>query len=178
MNIIVCYNSITITLPKSLIEQIKKFEIDLESKFIDFLIKELKLNPDEEIKIRIELAMKYLNEGKELIDKDPVQASEKLYKSAEECVKILAIFFKYEDILKRVEGRGKWSVTDLEKVVERVSDRINNWFYDAWDHAWILHVWDFHEAKLDSEAIRRRVSYIERIVYETKNIVSINNLCY
>jgi protein tyrosine phosphatase (PTP) superfamily phosphohydrolase (DUF442 family) len=35
----------------------------------------------------LELAERFLAEGRELIDKDPVQASEKLYKAAEEAVK-------------------------------------------------------------------------------------------
>ena len=41
----------------------------------------------------LELAEKFLAEGGELIDKDPVQASEKLYKAAEEAVKALAKLF-------------------------------------------------------------------------------------
>jgi hypothetical protein len=40
-----------------------------------------------------------------LADKDPVQASEKLYKAAEEAVKALAVCFSMEDILKVVGGR-------------------------------------------------------------------------
>jgi PaREP1/PaREP8 domain containing family protein len=35
----------------------------------------------------MELAVMFLEEGKELIDKDPVQASEKLYKATEEAIK-------------------------------------------------------------------------------------------
>jgi len=39
----------------------------------------------------LELAERFLTEGRGLIDKDPVQASEKLYKAAEEAVKAIAI---------------------------------------------------------------------------------------
>jgi hypothetical protein len=35
----------------------------------------------------LKIAMRYLEEGINLVDKDPVQASEKLYKAAEEAVK-------------------------------------------------------------------------------------------
>jgi hypothetical protein len=40
---------------------------------------------------RIELALKYLEEGRALVEKDPVQASERLYRAAEEAVKALAL---------------------------------------------------------------------------------------
>lgn len=53
------------------------------------------------------LALRYLEESKDLVDKDPVQASEKLYKAAEETVKALAIRFGLGEVLKRVsEGAG------------------------------------------------------------------------
>jgi hypothetical protein len=47
-----------------------------------------------------------LEEGRELIDKDPVQASEKLYKVADEALKALAYHFDLQDVLKKVGGRG------------------------------------------------------------------------
>jgi hypothetical protein len=40
------------------------------------------------VKSHLELSTKYLNEGKSLIDKDPIQASEKLYKAAEEQINV------------------------------------------------------------------------------------------
>ena len=42
----------------------------------------------------VELALKYLEGGGALIHKDPVKASEKLYKAAEETVETLAIHHK------------------------------------------------------------------------------------
>jgi hypothetical protein len=72
----------------------------------------------------IDLALRYLEEGRSLVDKDPVQASEKLYKAAEEAVKALATRFGLGDILKRVEGRGRWTVTELEKAVSRISEKL------------------------------------------------------
>jgi hypothetical protein len=41
----------------------------------------------------------------------------------------------------------------------------------AWDTANYLHVWGFHEAKLDSKAVELRVRYVERTVIETKELV-------
>ena len=77
------------------------------------------MSGEVEVKQRIDLAVKYLEEG--LADKDPVQASEKLYKAAEEAVKALAVCFSMEDILKVVGERGRWTVSELEKAVSRIS---------------------------------------------------------
>jgi hypothetical protein len=48
-----------------------------------------------DVEKRISVALKYLEEGRSLIDEDPVQASEKLYKAAEEAVKALAHHFNW-----------------------------------------------------------------------------------
>jgi hypothetical protein len=123
------------------------------------------------VKQRIDLALKYLEEGRSLADKDPVQASEKLYKAAEEAVKLLAVRFSMEDILKVVGERGRWTVTELEKAVSRISKKLGSWFSVAWDRANYLHVWGFHEAKLDSDAVKERMLDIEKMVSETKKTI-------
>jgi hypothetical protein len=51
------------------------------------------------VESHLELSAKYLNEGKSLIDKNPIQASEKLYKAAEEVVKALTIYFNLSNII-------------------------------------------------------------------------------
>jgi len=51
-----------------------------------------------EVLRHVEIAEKFLAEGRELIDKDPVQASEKLYKAAEEAVKALAKIFNLPQV--------------------------------------------------------------------------------
>ena len=43
--------------------------------------------------------------------------------------------------------------------------------YDVWGHAWVLHVWGFHEVKLDSEAVRRRVKDVVMIIKEMEGLV-------
>jgi hypothetical protein len=116
-------------------------------------------------------ALRYLEEGKGLVDKDPVQASEKLYKAAEETVKALAIRFGLGEVLKRVSERGRWTVTELEKAVSRISESLGEWFDAAWDAANYLHVWGFHEAKLDVEDVKKRLPRIERAVLEALKIV-------
>ena len=158
-------------LPSTIIKELRRRGLNPEDVVLDALIKVMNLDPNIAVEARVELANKYLNEGRELIDRDPVQASEKLYKAAEECVKALAQHYNLEDVLSKVNERGRWTVTELEKAVERISERLGEWFGDAWDRAWVLHVWGFHEEKLDSEAIRVRLPYIERMVNETTKIV-------
>jgi len=84
-------------------------------------------------KRHIDLALRYLEEGRSLADKDPVQASEKLYKAAEEAVKVLAMSFNMEDILKIVGEKGRRTATQLEKAVSRISKEMGEWFSVEWD---------------------------------------------
>nr|MCG2886189.1 PaREP1 family protein [Vulcanisaeta sp.] len=106
---------------------------------------------------------------------DPVQASEKLYKAAEEVVKALAMHYRLDDVLSRVDKRGRWTVTELEKAVLRISKHLGDWVRAVWDEANYLHVWGFHEAKLDSEDVRARLPDIERMVREAEKVLSGSN---
>lgn len=161
---------VRIRLPGVAARRLRDLGVDVESMILDLIIREIKLDPREEAEARVELATWFLEEGRSLIDKNPVQASEKLYKAAEECVKALATHFKLEDILEKVRERGRWTVRELARAVEAISDKVGDWFVQCWDSAWALHVWGFHEAKLDSEAVKRRLPCIERIVEETKKV--------
>jgi hypothetical protein len=117
---------------------------------------------------RVEEARRCLEEGRALVERDPVQASEKLYRAAEEAVKALAECAGLEDVLRRVSERGRWTVTDLEKAVLRLSERLGEWVRPAWDSAWALHVWGFHEGKFDAEDVAARAPDVERIVLEAE----------
>jgi hypothetical protein len=136
------------------------------------LARSLNLDPEVVARSHLELALKYLEEGKSLVDKDPVQASEKLYKAAEEVVKALAVHLNLSDVLEAVEKRGRWTVTELDRAVRRISQRTGKWFMSSWDAAWALHVWGFHEAKLDPESVKERSAEVERMVMETQRIVA------
>jgi hypothetical protein len=119
----------------------------------------------------LELSAKYLNEGKSLIDKNPIQASEKLYKAAEEVVKALTTYFNLSDIIEKVDERKRWTITELDKASRSISEKLGKWFRSSWDTAWALHVWGFHEAKLDSESVRDRLQDIEKMVMEAQKVV-------
>jgi len=45
----------------------------------------------------IELALKYLEEGRALVERDPLQALERLYRAAEEAVKALALHYNLRE---------------------------------------------------------------------------------
>ncbi len=163
---------VSVIIPRRLAEEIAKRGLGLEEIVIRSLIEKLGLDPAAAAEVRLELARRYLKEGAVLVDRDPIQASEKLYKAAEECVKALAIYLNLGNIIREVEKRGSWTTTDLEKAVEAISDGLGRWFEEAWDRAWALHIWGFHEAKLGGETIKRRLQYIEKMVEEAEKVVS------
>jgi len=124
-----------------------------------------------DVERRIGVALRYLEEGGSLIDKDPVQASEKLYKAAEEVVKALTLHFDLSDVIMKVEGRGRWTVTELERAVEAIAERVGEWFRHSWDSAWVLHVWGFHEGELDSRAVKLRAPSVEKMALEAEKLL-------
>ena len=84
-------------------ELIKKAE-DIGINVEDVLIS--KNDPKEEIKLRLDLAKKYMKECEEYLKKgDAIQASEKAYKVAEELIKALSEKFNLEEYQKNLEGR-------------------------------------------------------------------------
>jgi len=119
----------------------------------------------------VEIAEKLLAKGRELIDKDPVQASEKLYKAAEEAVKALAIALNLPEARKAIESGGWWSKL-LEKAAQAVAKALGiKEFILWWDTAFKLHVDGFHEARLSSEDVKERYEYIETMVNMVKRIL-------
>ena len=120
---------------------------------------------------RIELALKYLEEGRALVEKDPAQASERLYRAAEEAVKALALHYDLRGALERAERRGRWTFEELEKAARAIARRVGEWFIAAWDAASYLLVLGAQEAKLDSESVEARLPSIERMIVEARRIV-------
>jgi hypothetical protein len=163
--------ALTLYVPSKLVEEARRRGFDVESLVVDLLVRTLNLDPRIACEAHLELSLKYLDEGRALVNRDPVQASEKLYKAAEEAVKALAVFYNLQDVLAGVEGKGRWTVSYLEKAVEAISERLGGWFGEAWDRAWALHVWGFHEAKFDSKAVEIRLPYVERMVLEAEKII-------
>jgi hypothetical protein len=163
--------ALTLYVPSKLVEEARRRGFDVESLVVDLLVRTLNLDPRVAGEAHLELSHRYLGEGRALVNRDPIQASEKLYKAAEEAVKALAVFYNLQDVLAGVEDKGRRTVSYLEKAVEAISERLGGWFLQSWDNAWALHVWGFHEAKLDSKAVEIRLPYVERMVLEAEKII-------
>lgn len=146
--------SVTIIIPRKIVEKAKKLGIDLESLALEAILRELKLNPSEEAEVRLELAEKSLREAKNYIEKkDPTQASEKLYKAVEECSKILSQLHKLPEY-ERVAKEGRWWVQLLGKSARKLSKILKEpRIEQTWAIAYDIHVWGFHEAKYRIEDI-------------------------
>jgi len=76
-----------------------------------------------DISKHLEFAEKFLVEGRELIDKDLVQVSEKLYKAAEEALKVLVITLNLEEARKAIE-KSRWGAELLSDVVDTISIKL------------------------------------------------------
>jgi hypothetical protein len=119
----------------------------------------------------LELAERFLSEGRELIDKDPVQASEKLYKAAEEAVEALAIALNLDEAEKTLE-KGRWTVSLLNDAIYAISEKLRvKELMDWWDSAYRLHVDGFHEARLRSIDVAKRFGHVEALVSLAKRVV-------
>jgi len=117
-----------------------------------------------EVAKHIELAKKFLAEGRELIDRDPVPASEKLYKAAEDAVKALAIALELPEASIASES-GRWRTTLLDNAVRGIAKKLGiEDFRRWWSSAYHLHVEGFHEARLSSEAVKEWYEDIEAMV--------------
>jgi hypothetical protein len=120
---------------------------------------------------RLELAERFLAEGRELIDKDPVQASEKLYKAAEEAVKALAIALNLDEAEKALE-KGRWTVSLLNDAIYAISEKLRvRELISWWDAAYRLHVDGFHEARLRSVDVAKRFGHVEALVDLARRVV-------
>jgi len=122
----------------------------------------------------LERAERFLAEGEKLVDKDPVQASEKLYKAAEEAVKAIATALDLDEARKALE-RGRWTLSLLDDAVYAISERLGvKELMDWWDSAYRLHVDGFHEARLRSIDVAKRLGHVEALVGLAKMVVEKN----
>ena len=131
-------------------------------------------DPEESSKERLKIAEDYLKECEEHINKeDPVQASENAYKAAEEIIKALAERFRikeYESFL--IEGR--WYTYLLSMASKTLSKNLGDWVIDGWNSAYDLHVWGFHEGKLNLDYVKVGVEKVKKMLNEAKKILESN----
>ena len=152
-------------------ELIKKLEergIDAIDVLLDTLSK---VDPSESAKERINLVEKLMKECNDYLNQeDPVQASEKAYKIAEEMVKALAEKFKtpeYEEFLKE----ARWYIYLLSKASKTLALKLGDWIIDGWNSAYDLYIWGFHERKLTIDYVKIGIKKVEKIFEEAYKII-------
>ena len=120
-------------------------------------------DPSESIRLRIELAEKFMAEAKEKLSKgDVMQASEKAYKAAEEVIKALAEKLNTKEYQSAMR-EGRWYAYYLSSVAS-----IYDWSRRGWSSAYVLHVWGFHENKLDLNSVREYIKDVEEMITKAK----------
>ncbi|WP_243676319.1 PaREP1 family protein [Vulcanisaeta distributa] len=127
-------------IPKEVIEAAERLGISV----VDVILNQLYLrDPTESIRLRLELARKYLSEAGEYVSKgDAIQASEKAYKAAEEIVKALAEKYNTPENQQAIR-EGRWYTHLLLKACSRLSKTLGDWVLDGWNAGYSLHVWGF-----------------------------------
>lgn len=81
----------SIMIPEKFVEEARRRGFELEDVVFMVLAEILEIDPSEVARLRLEMAEKMLKGAEEHISRgDVVQASEKLYKTVEGCIKALA----------------------------------------------------------------------------------------
>ena len=162
----------TITIPKKIIDKAKELKIDVESIAIEAILRELKLNPNEEAEAHLELAKKYMDEAKIYMEKgDAIQSSEKFYKVVEECIKTIAQQLNIPEVAK-AKKYGRWFTWLLDKAARRIARELNEYrVKSVWDAAYSLHIWGFHESKLNINDIKIDTPHIEWLLKYTEKLI-------
>jgi len=163
----------TAVIPKRLADLIRERGLDPEALVVDALIEKLGLDPDEEAAVRIELAERFLEEAKKYIEQnDAVQASEKLYRAAEECIKALAQRYRVPELGEAAKKRrlGAWT---LEKAATRLAQQLGEERIKAARfYAYGIHVWGFHEAEYGIGEVRYVLPYVGWLLQYTKKALA------
>ncbi len=156
-------------MPEEILRIIKEKNIDV----IDLVLNAVsRSDPSEGIRLRLELAKRFITEAKEYMSKgDAVQASEKAYKAAEEVIKALAEKYNLPEGQQAIR-EGRWYAYQLSSAANKLSSTLGNWVINGWSSAYVLHVWGFHEAKLAISDIAGYVDEIERMIKETEKALS------
>jgi hypothetical protein len=138
---------------------------------VDLIISTLSKDIDSGtvVEARVELAEKYFAEAKECMGRgDAVQASEKMYKVVEECIKALAQRYNMPEHQVAV-NEGRWWTQLLGKAARGLSRTLNEpRITDIWARAYDIHVWGFHEAKYAIEDIEEDIKHIDWLLNYVK----------
>ncbi|AEM39657.1 PaREP1 family protein [Pyrolobus fumarii 1A] len=164
-----CTNTTVITIPEKLAKLIRDRGFDPEAFIMEAIEKYLELDPQEELEARIAVAEHMLMRAREeLLEGDAVQASEKLYKAVEECIKVLACLRGLEEC-RKAQIEGTWWTKLLARAASKLAKiEKNPLILDAWSLAYDAHIHGFHEHSLDPEDIEQRLPRAEELVKYTR----------
>jgi len=150
----------------------EEYGIDVEDVLIN-AIRSKSSDPSETIRLRIELAKKYMAESREYLGRgDATQASEKAYRAAEEVIKALAERYNLPEH-QQATKEGKWYTHQLGSAVNRLAKMLGEWVMNGWTSAYFLHVWGFHEAKLTVNDITSYIGEVEKLVNEAERALTL-----
>ena len=101
-----------------------------------------------------------------------IQSSEKIYKGAEECIKLLAEKEKlpeYDEAMR--EGRW-WSKLITKAASNLVKKLKESKIEEAWKSAFYLHIWGFHEYAIGVEEVARSASSVKWLFNYTRKALN------
>ncbi|MGC8570197.1 MAG: PaREP1 family protein [Caldivirga sp.] len=155
--------------PEELLREVEERGLDI----VDIIINAIeRVDPSGGVKLRVELAVKFLNEAREYLNRgDAVQASEKAYKAVEEVVKALAEKYNLPEYQQAVK-EGRWFAYLLQRASNTLSTMLGEWVAAGWASAYAVHVWGFHEGKLEVKDLTTYIKIIEDTVNKALQILS------
>ena len=156
-------------IPSELLREVERRGLDI----VDIIIGAIeRVDLSSGIKLRVDLAMKYLNESRSYMEKgDAVQASEKAYKAVEEVIKALAERYNTPEYQEAVR-EGGWFTYILQRASNTLSTILGEWVAMGWASAYAVHVWGFHEGKLSTKDLTTYVKIIEETINKAVHILA------
>ncbi|MFN3805424.1 MAG: PaREP1 family protein [Pyrobaculum sp.] len=160
--------SLTVTLPEKVREKAREEGVDAATFFSTLLdlVLEMALAkplPHVEFQLRRQLAETYLEEGISLVEKNPTEASLKLYKAAEEAIKAIALALGLKNTWTKEEDKFT-EFKELEKIVTTLAKKYGDDVVAWWSAAVTLYDLGYIEGRLGAEHVKRRIPYVQRLV--------------
>ena len=158
-----------VAIPRSLLEAIRRRGLDPETFILEAIAEKLSRDPREEPWARLAVAEHMLKRAREELERgDPVQASEKLYKAVEECIKTLACLEGLDECAKAQE-EDRWWTRLLARAARRLHRRLGEeLILEAWSQGYDLHIHGFHEHALAVEDVKDSLPVVEKLVDYTR----------
>jgi len=162
--------SVSVPLPKRLVDALEANGLSVID--VIFAVLGNKLDPGVVAEARIGLAEKFLDEAREYIaNGDAIQASEKLYKVAEECVKALAEVLRVPEAEEAWKSR-RWYTWLLGGAARSIANKLSKpEVVEAWALAYDVRVWGFHEAKYTVDKVSWGLKYFEKLLDIAKSVI-------